>query len=267
MTASAVPRRWLWRKPLMPPAWDALGEHRAVFHAADAAIAAGARRAAALADAGLNRRLPPPRDRLRGIHHPLAAKFAPVGTSIDLSRSQMERRAALAMADEAAGLPPLVPAAQLVRTAARHLVDNPAFRTRQIATDRDPMGRHIVFPGPEHIEPQLGRLDRFLAESVGAPSSFRAIVAAAMIVNCHALSDGNGRASRILFNLIAGPGAARDYYLPLYEIGVFSRGGYIIRLRQAELHADWGPLAEFTLAAASFWHRQMAIPADLPIPR
>ena len=267
MTGGPSGPKWLWRSPLKLPAWEMLDDRqRGLFRAADMVAADAATRTAALAMAGLDRALPPPRGLWRGLHHPLTVKFPPVGAAIPLRRARAERQAALAIADETGGRPLSLPMIDLVRAAARHLVGAGDFRTAQISTDADPVGRHIVFPGPEHIAPQLARLDDFLDRSANAARSFRATVAALTIVNCHPLPDGNGRAARLAFNLIADPAhAPRDYYLPLHEIGVFSRGGYIVRLRQAELHGDWTPIAGFILAAARFWRRQVdAAPPFVP---
>lgn len=259
MTCSPSGPKWLWRSPLKLPAWESLNDRqRGLFCALDTLISDTVGQTAALPMAGLDRTLPPPRGIWRGIHHPLMVKFPPVDTAISLPRARAERQAALAIVDETGGRPLSLPMTDLVRAAARHLVGAGDFRDTQISTDCDPKGRHVVFPGPEHIEPQLAELEGFLVRSTTAARSFRATVAALAIVNCHPLPDGNGRAARLTFNLIANPGhAPRDYYLPLHEIGVFSRGGYIVRLRQAELHGDWEPIAGFMLAAAGFWHQQI----------
>lgn len=74
------------------------------------------------------------------------------------------------------------------------------------------------------------------------------------ISNCHPLYDGNGRTSRIIANaMMNDPAEAPAFYLPIKEIAAFSRGGYLLRVRQAELRDEWLPLANFLLTAVTWW--------------
>jgi hypothetical protein len=232
-------------------------EAREWLSAADEVIDESAERASQLRDAGFDHPLPPSSGAaLAGLQHPLSARFAPAGGPIDFGRARLERSiGSRVMPGFGHGDLGTI---EFVRAVSEHLGPTNAFRTDQIATDPDREGRHIVFPGPERIAPQLRSLDAFLAREQRSARAFRAIVAMLVILNCHPLRDGNGRTSRIAFNRIVRPGTqAFGYYLPLYEIGILARGGFVIRMRQAELHGDWTPIAEYVLEAARFWSRHL----------
>jgi Fic family protein len=112
----------------------------------------------------------------------------------------------------------------------------------------------------------MKRLDRLLAADRREPRAFAATVALLLITNCHAFTDGNGRVARVVFNAVLRPSEpAVTHYLPLREIATFARGGYIIRARQAEIHGNWAPLADFMLAAVRFWQGRLT--AQLPSAR
>ena len=101
------------------------------------------------------------------------------------------------------------------------------------------------------VAPTVAR--RRLAEILAAlriPPAGSALVAAAQTlvatVNAHAMNDGNGRLSRVLFHYrLRCAGLAPHGYLPLYETFHASDGGYEIRLRLAELHGEWDPFVRY----------------------
>jgi hypothetical protein len=258
MTGGRIPRQWIMRKPLVPPGWNALPEPaQDAFRHAQVTWDVIAARAAALPHGGLDRPLPAPTKPWRGIHHPLTVKFAPVTHAIALTSARRERAVL-------AGHPGLLDAIRAGSTAAAvgligaALTGASAFRDRGIATSADPGGRYVIFPPADLIEQQLSRLDRLLADDRQAPPAFHATAALALITNCHPLIDGNGRTARVMFNLLCGAQTGRGGpYLPLKEIAAFSRGGYIVRMRQAEISEDWRPLATFIAAAMGLWHTML----------
>ena len=247
--------KWLGRVPLVPPAWEDMGDAcRSILAQADRLADAIDEASAREPNAGLGRFLAPPGRFRKGIHHVLSCKFPPVEERIILDASRSEFAVCRAQR-------PLIvrdPKAAL-RAVARDMTGTGAYREIGVATSADPKGRFVVFPKVEHIEPQLDTLVAFLAASGETPRAFRAMVALAMITNCHPFRDGNGRTARIMFNaLLSGHTRKQRSYVPLREIAHYSRGGFIIRLRQAELRGEWAPLARFLMLSCRFWLEQLA---------
>lgn len=78
---------------------------------------------------------------------------------------------------------------------------------------------------------------------------FDGAAALLLLTNAHPYRDGNGRLGRLLFNLCLRRGGLPDQsYVALSEIANRSRGGYEIRLRQAELFGQWEPFLGFLAA-------------------
>jgi hypothetical protein len=104
----------------------------------------------------------------------------------------------------------------------------------------------IELPGIEALGAQLDALGKLLAGSSAGSRFVRACVAYVGLLNAHPFEDGNGRVARVVFNLeLRRLGMPNDAYVPLYAAMCQSRGGYEIRLRQAELHGEWDPLVRY----------------------
>lgn len=243
------------RRLMALPAWDALDARvRDTMWRIDAAVAAAPR----LPHAGLDRALPPPTCAVAGIHHRLTPLFPPVTEPIALDRSRFEAevlaRHHAALAPDAAA--PLAP--RLARLAAA-LAPEGSARTAACRTQPDHTGRYVVYPSHAVIPAQLDRLDALLRAGAGRPRAYGAIAALLAIMNCHPFTDGNGRTARAAFNrlLVDGEGAG-GFYLPVKELELFSRGGYIVRVREVDLRGDWLPVTRYLLAAVRFWSGLLA---------
>lgn len=124
------------------------------------------------------------------------------------------------------------------------------WRTGFVKLSDDRAGNQIYFPPVSAVPGQLEHLRSFVADGDAAPPLFTAAVAAALLLNCHPFTDGNGRTARLLFNHILHRGGMPvDLYLPLHEIARRSQGGYEIALRIAELRGDWEPFLRWLLDA------------------
>lgn len=244
-------------RPLVPlPDLAALpARTRATLDRADAVAAQLAERCRRRGDAGLDRVLPRPDRFWPNIHHPLTPLFAPVETAIALTAARDERTILRA---HAARLGP-VPAgdtgiafAAAVPAIAHDLTGSAALRAQDVCARPDRFGRYVVYPDPSLIGGRLEAIGRFLAGAGGA-RAFAATVALVAVTNCHPLLDGNGRLARIVANARLFEDAGAAAYVPWREIALFARGGYILRVREAEIHGDWHPLATFVLAALTWW--------------
>lgn len=109
------------------------------------------------------------------------------------------------------------------------------------ALGADGGGVQIRFPGISAFDECFRAWSAWLAEA-GSPA-WRATVMQAALLNLHPLGDGNGRASRVLFNsLLWGDAVAADRYLPIYELRRFAPYTFEIALRRAEIQGDWDAL-------------------------
>lgn len=133
----------------------------------------------------------------------------------------------------------------------RYIVgERSGWRIGPIGTAADKRGNSILFPPVAHTRLQLERLREQLDTGARTvPAIFTAAMALAFLTNCHPFRDGNGRVGRILFNYaLRRGGMPRGVYVPFSELAGRSEGGYLIALRQGELHGQWDPLLEFVMA-------------------
>jgi Fic family protein len=133
------------------------------------------------------------------------------------------------------------------------------WRTGFVKLGDDRTGNQIYFPPVSAVPGQLEHLRLFIASEDAPPPLFTAAVAAALLLNCHPFTDGNGRTARVFFNhLLRRDGMPADVYIPLYEIARRSHGGYEIALRQAEIRGEWEPFLRFMIAIVQC-HRRVAV--------
>lgn len=78
----------------------------------------------------------------------------------------------------------------------------------------------------------------------------QAVRALVLVNNAHPFPDGNGRLGRALFNYYLHlSGMCRDCFIPLKWLSVLARGGYEIRLREAELFGRWDGIISYHCSA------------------
>jgi len=251
-------RQFVLRRPLQLPEWTSLSaDLQLAFLQADRSLRRARVAAAAASDWGLNGSLAPPRLPQRHIHHPLSVKFPRVTEDIGLDASRRELSVLRSLAGSSPFSGGLSVVEGLTQVAGR-FTGRYTVRTGSIVTNQDPLGRRVCFPPAAVIPEQMAKLATLMATAQSVPNSFRAIVALVLITNCHPFPDGNGRTARLVFNALASPGADHaEFYLPLKELARYSRGGFIIRKRMAEIHGEWKPLADFVAASADLWRDRL----------
>jgi hypothetical protein len=119
------------------------------------------------------------------------------------------------------------------------------FRRGDIQTQPDRMGNCVRYPPFDVIVRSLGQLYGYWHEHAVSKRGLAAVVILAAVTNLHPFQDGNGRVARVLFNHLLNGERDEPIYLPLHEIAALSRGGFLIRLRQAQYHAEWVALFDF----------------------
>ena len=141
--------------------------------------------------------------------------------------------------------------AALTRLNGHLLGCHPTLRTGTIGTEPDLNGSSIEFPSPVNTVDQIDWLRcRIRDERDKVLLLHAAICSLPIITNSHLFTDGNGRLSRAVFNhILHRIGMPSDVYLPVYELMDASKGGFLIRLRQAEIQNEWEP---FVLFMANF---------------
>lgn len=122
-----------------------------------------------------------------------------------------------------------------------------SLRVSRVGTKPDKNGSYVVYPDWRCIVPQLEVIFEHWKRYHISEPGFAAIVVMVALVNLHPFVDGNGRTARVVFNWTLNLARLKPVYLPIYELSALSRCGYLLRLRQAQYHSEWGPLYEFLL--------------------
>lgn len=125
------------------------------------------------------------------------------------------------------------------------------LRTGPIGSAPDAGGNAVLYPSHRLILCAANRLRTYLSKYAVERPVACAAYAMMSIFTAHPLQDGNGRVGRILFNHIAQTSLGIEFYLPIYDCGAASNGGWLVALRHVQLRQDWLPLLQFLDYAAS----------------
>lgn len=117
------------------------------------------------------------------------------------------------------------------------------LRQGRIRSVPDSDNSYTEFLNVDLIVKSLEELRIFILKTRNQSELFTAIIASVYIVYIHPLTDGNGRLSRLFFNIIT----SRSHlnYLPFTEICHFARSGYVISMREAMLFSEWDSIIHF----------------------
>lgn len=108
----------------------------------------------------------------------------------------------------------------------------------------DKHGRVTLFADCEQLESGLVELWDFIRRSQSQEIDlYNGLISIVGLLNCHPFADGNGRVARVLLNLILR--RSSENYIPFYDFYHCTPGGYLLRLRQAQLFGDWDDLVMF----------------------
>lgn len=104
-----------------------------------------------------------------------------------------------------------------------------------VGTSYDSTGVRWLFLHPSIVDRELLLLHSFLSSDHSGSSVYRAAVFITAFLTIHPFSDGNGRASRVIGNLLLFGDAKTAYrkYVPFKELMTIGQGGFDIACRQA----------------------------------
>ncbi|MDQ0740598.1 Fic family protein [Pseudomonas sp. W4I3] len=180
--------------------------------------------------------------------HPLSAHYSAFNTHIPIAgRSSVEQRHVepISSAFKKTLVDINYPAICTFLSNTSQLVGgSESIRELPIGLEPDRHGRTTMFVDAAEIKSTLMSLWYYMAEQVVPEYDlFTALVAIVGLLNCHPFSDGNGRVARVLFNILLGRSVKN--YIPLYDFYHCTPGGYLLRLRQAQLLGEWDELVLF----------------------
>lgn len=114
-------------------------------------------------------------------------------------------------------------------------------RRHNTRTKPDGLGQSLVFPPPHVMNEGIRNLEAWLYLNRKKSAVLQAAVACQVLLSCHPLPDGNGRAARIVANalLIVRGKMSRATYIPLNEMFILALGGMDIRSRAVDIYGRW----------------------------
>ncbi|WP_170150888.1 Fic family protein [Hephaestia caeni] len=118
------------------------------------------------------------------------------------------------------------------------------IRVTQVGTNTDKFGNRGIYPPPHRVPALIDELDRTIRDCEAEAPLWASILAFSGVNAIHPFEDGNGRTARILFNAFMLKRVRGCFYLPIIEIWEISKGGLLIKLRDALHNNNWSDLAE-----------------------
>lgn len=124
---------------------------------------------------------------------------------------------------------------------------SPIRRTYNVITRPTHEGDYWRFIPYSMVRNELARLHAFLADAWCRETCYVASIFIGAFLAIHPFRDGNGRTSRILFNLILNRSSTIDsqFYIPIKELMQFSHSGFELSMREANITGRWSPLIAF----------------------
>lgn len=257
------------RSLLVLPSYAAWTEaERAALGLLEGAIVRLAKATAGRSDGGLFGEMPSA-ECAATLQHPLSRHF-PHPHDANLQRSEAEWTVLTRYHHAIAGLVTGQPIGRVVQAIAQHVAGSGDFRRTRAQTAADSAGRYFRYPASDQIPRRMEELGEVLASPADRPDAFDAVMTLVAVSNLHPFRDGNGRVARVLFNgLLQRRQANPSCYLPLHPLALLSRGGFVVRIRLAEIRGEWLPLIQFLNAATRLWganlqnSRRAAVRPDL----
>jgi Fic family protein len=119
----------------------------------------------------------------------------------------------------------------------------------------DDEGRCVVYPPPQVLARGLEELAEAISAGFERQPGLTSIYAMVVICALHPFRNGNGRVSRVWFNWLLARASGKQVYIPLYELGEISDGGWLLALRRAQLHNEWFVIIRYVLTCLQILSR------------
>ncbi len=120
------------------------------------------------------------------------------------------------------------------------LLGNPVFiREKEVIVTPDRYGNFVAYPNQKYINFGIEKLLFVIKnkEKYGALLSSCTILS--MLLSIHPFQDGNGRVSRIIFNIFLMNTVNKNIFIPIYEFSKISQNGFLFNIREAQLFNKW----------------------------
>jgi hypothetical protein len=126
-------------------------------------------------------------------------------------------------------------------------IPNPRFRDMDNGwMNADSDGWRTRLPMGRAAQQRLIEIDRIVQEVDRSDDLFTAATLLVLFLNCHPFFDGNGRSSRVLFNVVLNTGQQDcPIFVPLNEFTIRASGGFQIRLLLAIRKGEWEPILAY----------------------
>jgi Fic/DOC family len=122
------------------------------------------------------------------------------------------------------------------------------LRKRPAKTESDVNGFHWIYPDPSIVKNSLRELSSFLIDTIESSPLLvaRIAVVAYVLINwIHPLRDGNGRLSRMLFNILLFRDSKIMHYIPLAKFSQLAHYGQEISLREVMIGGSVKSISEY----------------------
>lgn len=123
-----------------------------------------------------------------------------------------------------------------------------SFRTTEVHLSGGDNKCAVWMPSVQEAQRLTSKLEIIGGSNAPGCDLARGIVMLVGVLNAHPFLDGNGRLSRVLFNVFLSRSFPGVPYVNLYTYMYLARGAFELSLREAEIFGDWTKVTNFLLA-------------------
>ena len=116
------------------------------------------------------------------------------------------------------------------------------FRNTEVIARPNQNGEFIVYPGKEFIIEGINNCIRIIQARKKLGFLLASMSLMGIFLNIHPFRDGNGRTSRILFNIFLMNYVNRNIFIPISEISSVSNKGFILSIKEGQIFNNWSPI-------------------------
>lgn len=136
-----------------------------------------------------------------------------------------------------------------------------AFRTQAMRITRRDSFTATYFPHWQKCPLLIMGAMEFVCKNIGNRPTLSAVVCLIAVIHAHPFDDGNGRTSRVMFNIVLYL-AGFDLYVPILEFARVSWPSFILKIRRVLIEDDWRGILEFLSVAVLLSSEVQGLPAS-----